>query len=229
MRAVARRRPPSPWRAMTLRATWRLQCPPVGTRSPAGSSRSTPCVRRPSTTSIRLTTLAGSPQIGHRQPDLTTRPLRFHVARDEYAIRLHSMIPTPRPSGFASATHCRLAYRPTARPARRRISERERHRPRGSAVRSSVEERQHGAHEQPSSHDSSRGGLLSLSLMFIQPRPSHFCRRYAVRPRVLLASRCPRGTRTKRLSNVRSVEVEQCSSQHSRYTRASTQCAQLRH
>lgn len=26
-----------------------------------------------------LTTLAGSPQIGHRRPDVTTRPLRFHV------------------------------------------------------------------------------------------------------------------------------------------------------
>ena len=34
-----------------------------------------------------LTTLAGSPQIGHRRPDLTTRPLRFHVARDEYVGR----------------------------------------------------------------------------------------------------------------------------------------------
>src|SRR5438093_11250786 len=33
-----------------------------------------------------LTTLAGSPQIGHRRPDRTTRPLRFHVARDEYLI-----------------------------------------------------------------------------------------------------------------------------------------------
>ena len=33
-----------------------------------------------------LTTLAGSPQIGHRRLDLTTRPLRFHVARDEYLI-----------------------------------------------------------------------------------------------------------------------------------------------
>jgi toxin ParE1/3/4 len=33
-----------------------------------------------------LTLLAGSPQIGHRRPDLTTRPLRFHVARDEYLI-----------------------------------------------------------------------------------------------------------------------------------------------
>ena len=33
-----------------------------------------------------LTTLAGSPQIGHRRPDLTARPLRFHVVRDEYLI-----------------------------------------------------------------------------------------------------------------------------------------------
>ena len=33
-----------------------------------------------------LTLLAGSPQIGHRRPDLTTRPLRFHVVRDEYLI-----------------------------------------------------------------------------------------------------------------------------------------------
>ena len=33
-----------------------------------------------------LTALAGSPQIGHRRPDLTTRPLRFQVARDEYLI-----------------------------------------------------------------------------------------------------------------------------------------------
>jgi plasmid stabilization system protein ParE len=33
-----------------------------------------------------LTLLAGSPHIGHRRPDLTTRPLRFHVARDKYLI-----------------------------------------------------------------------------------------------------------------------------------------------
>jgi len=33
-----------------------------------------------------LTTLAESPQMGHRRPDLTTRPLRFHVVRDEYLI-----------------------------------------------------------------------------------------------------------------------------------------------
>jgi len=33
-----------------------------------------------------LTMLAGSPQIGHRRQDLTTRPLRFHVAREEYLV-----------------------------------------------------------------------------------------------------------------------------------------------
>jgi plasmid stabilization system protein ParE len=33
-----------------------------------------------------LTTLAASPHIGHRRPDLTTRPLRFHVVRDQYLI-----------------------------------------------------------------------------------------------------------------------------------------------
>jgi plasmid stabilization system protein ParE len=33
-----------------------------------------------------LRTLAASPHIGHRRPDLTVRPLRFHVARDQYLI-----------------------------------------------------------------------------------------------------------------------------------------------
>jgi plasmid stabilization system protein ParE len=33
-----------------------------------------------------LGTLAASPHIGHRRPDLTARPLRFHVARDQYLI-----------------------------------------------------------------------------------------------------------------------------------------------
>ena len=35
-----------------------------------------------------LTLLTGSPHIGHRRPDLTARPLRFHVGRDEYPRRL---------------------------------------------------------------------------------------------------------------------------------------------
>lgn len=33
-----------------------------------------------------LTTLALSPHIGHRRPDLTARPLRFHPVRDDYLI-----------------------------------------------------------------------------------------------------------------------------------------------
>ena len=33
-----------------------------------------------------LRTLVASPHIGHRRPDLTARPLRFHVVRDEYLI-----------------------------------------------------------------------------------------------------------------------------------------------
>jgi plasmid stabilization system protein ParE len=33
-----------------------------------------------------LRTLAASPHIGHRRPDLTARPLRFHVAREQYLI-----------------------------------------------------------------------------------------------------------------------------------------------
>jgi plasmid stabilization system protein ParE len=33
-----------------------------------------------------LTTLVGSPQIGHQCPDLTTRPLRFHVVPDAYLV-----------------------------------------------------------------------------------------------------------------------------------------------
>lgn len=33
-----------------------------------------------------LRTLAASPHIGHRRPDLTAGPLRFHVARNEYLI-----------------------------------------------------------------------------------------------------------------------------------------------
>lgn len=34
--------------------------------------------------SLRI--LAASPHIGHRRPDLTKRPFRFHVVRDEYLV-----------------------------------------------------------------------------------------------------------------------------------------------
>ena len=30
-----------------------------------------------------LRTLVAAPHIGHRRPDLTTRPLRFHVVREQ--------------------------------------------------------------------------------------------------------------------------------------------------
>ena len=33
-----------------------------------------------------LATLATSPLVGHRRPDLTTRPLRFHLVRDDYLV-----------------------------------------------------------------------------------------------------------------------------------------------
>lgn len=33
-----------------------------------------------------LRTLVAAPRLGHRRPDLTARPLRFHVVRDEYLI-----------------------------------------------------------------------------------------------------------------------------------------------
>jgi plasmid stabilization system protein ParE len=33
-----------------------------------------------------LRTLATSPHIGHRRPDLTARPMRFHVVRDDFLI-----------------------------------------------------------------------------------------------------------------------------------------------
>src|SRR5436190_15003027 len=51
-----------------------------------------------------LTTLAGSPQIGHRRPDLTTRPLRFHVARDECLI---AYAPDQKPLWVVAVLHGR--------------------------------------------------------------------------------------------------------------------------
>ena len=51
-----------------------------------------------------LTLLAGSPQIGHRRPDLTTRPLRFHVARDEYLI---AYAPDEKPLWVVAVLHGR--------------------------------------------------------------------------------------------------------------------------
>jgi toxin ParE1/3/4 len=50
-----------------------------------------------------LTLLAGSPQIGHRRPDLTTRPLRFHVLR-EYLI---AYAPDEKPLWVVAVFHGR--------------------------------------------------------------------------------------------------------------------------
>jgi antitoxin ParD1/3/4/toxin ParE1/3/4 len=44
-----------------------------------------------------LRALAASPHIGHRRRDLTKRPLRFHVVRDEYLV---AHAPTSGPSGL---------------------------------------------------------------------------------------------------------------------------------
>ncbi|PYQ99110.1 MAG: type II toxin-antitoxin system RelE/ParE family toxin [Acidobacteria bacterium] len=50
------------------------------------------------------TTLAESPQMGHRRPDLTTRPLRFHVVRDEYLI---AYAPAEKPLWVLAVFHGR--------------------------------------------------------------------------------------------------------------------------
>jgi plasmid stabilization system protein ParE/predicted transcriptional regulator len=58
---------------------------PISTRFGSTSRKTTSIDRVLADIHSTLTTLAGSPQIGHRRPDLTTRPLRFHVVR-EYLI-----------------------------------------------------------------------------------------------------------------------------------------------
>jgi plasmid stabilization system protein ParE len=55
-----------------------------------------------------LTTLAASPRIGHRRPDLTERPLRFHVVRDEYLI---AYAPDERPLWVVAVFHGRRSPR----------------------------------------------------------------------------------------------------------------------
>jgi len=49
-----------------------------------------------------LITLAASPRIGHPRPDLTKRPLRFHVARDQYMI---AYAPDERPLWIVAVIH----------------------------------------------------------------------------------------------------------------------------
>lgn len=51
-----------------------------------------------------LRTLAVSPHIGHRRPDLTARPLRFHVARHEYLV---AYAPDEKPLWVVAVLHGR--------------------------------------------------------------------------------------------------------------------------
>src|SRR2546426_525769 len=51
-----------------------------------------------------LSTLVAAPHIGHRRPDLTTRPLRFHVVRDEYVV---AYAPDERPLWVVAVLHGR--------------------------------------------------------------------------------------------------------------------------
>ena len=51
-----------------------------------------------------LRTLAASPHIGHRRPDLTAQPLRFHVARDEYLV---AYAPDEKPLWVVAIVHGR--------------------------------------------------------------------------------------------------------------------------
>ncbi len=51
-----------------------------------------------------LTLLAGSPYIGHRRPDLTTRSLRFHVVREEYLV---AYAPDEKPLWVVAVLHGR--------------------------------------------------------------------------------------------------------------------------
>ena len=51
-----------------------------------------------------LRTLATSPYIGHPRGDLTARPLRFHVVRDEYLI---AYVPDEKPIWVVGVFHGR--------------------------------------------------------------------------------------------------------------------------
>ena|SRR5688572_5693105 len=55
-----------------------------------------------------LTALAASPRIGHRRPDLTERPLRFHVARNEYLV---AYAPDVKPLWIVAVLHGRRSPR----------------------------------------------------------------------------------------------------------------------
>lgn len=55
-----------------------------------------------------LRTLVDSPHIGHRRPDLTARPLRFHVIREIYLI---AYAPDQAPLWVVSIVHGRRSPR----------------------------------------------------------------------------------------------------------------------
>ena len=73
-----------------------------------------------------LATLAASPQIGHRRSDLTMRPLRFQVVRDEYLIAYApAENPTEIPLWILAVFHGRLVKElPDDRLGHRRIGRR---------------------------------------------------------------------------------------------------------
>jgi plasmid stabilization system protein ParE len=55
-----------------------------------------------------LTKLAASPRIGHQRPDLTERPLRFHLAHEEYLI---AYAPDEKPLWVVAVFHGRRSPR----------------------------------------------------------------------------------------------------------------------
>lgn len=51
-----------------------------------------------------LILLAGSPHLGHRRPELATRPLRFHVVREEFLV---AYAPEEKPLWVVAVLHGR--------------------------------------------------------------------------------------------------------------------------
>jgi plasmid stabilization system protein ParE len=68
-----------------------------------------------------LTTVAASPRIGHRRPDLSSRHLRFHVVRREYLV---AYAPDEEPLWVLAVFHGRRNPRLIAAILRDRESER---------------------------------------------------------------------------------------------------------
>lgn len=64
--------------------------------------------------------LVASPHVGHRRPDLTARPLRFHPVRDDYLI---AYAPEETPLWVVAVIHGRRNPRVMAAILRRREQE----------------------------------------------------------------------------------------------------------